>query len=82
MVVSILPLGLGFVGLFTPPEAIQASQAWLAAWLLFWSLWVRTFVDHVLHPQPRPGDGDHQRLPGPQPGPGRCAWPFCFCFRC
>jgi GPH family glycoside/pentoside/hexuronide:cation symporter len=43
MVLSILPLGLGFVGLFAPPQTVQASQALLAAWLLFWSLWVRGF---------------------------------------
>ncbi len=41
---SIVPLGLGFIGLFSPPSALVASQALLAAWLLFWSLWVRTFV--------------------------------------
>jgi GPH family glycoside/pentoside/hexuronide:cation symporter len=41
---SVLPLGLGFVGLFWPPAAIAASTALLAAWLLFWSLWVRSFI--------------------------------------
>ncbi|HCD53965.1 MAG TPA: sugar transporter, partial [Halieaceae bacterium] len=44
MALSILPLGLGFVGLFAPPQAIVDNSAWLAGWLLFWSLWVRTFV--------------------------------------
>jgi GPH family glycoside/pentoside/hexuronide:cation symporter len=44
MAYSILPLGLGFIGLFTPPDSVAASQMQLAAWLLFWSLWVRTFV--------------------------------------
>ena len=44
MALSILPLGLGFVGLFSPPQAVIANSTWLAAWLLFWSLWVRTFV--------------------------------------
>jgi GPH family glycoside/pentoside/hexuronide:cation symporter len=41
---SILPLGLGFIGLFAPPPAVAESTLLLAAWLLFWSLWVRTFV--------------------------------------
>ncbi|TXS93994.1 MFS transporter [Parahaliea maris] len=44
MALSIVPLGLGFIGLFSPPPAVVASQGVLAAWLLFWSLWVRTFV--------------------------------------
>lgn len=44
MVASLVPLGLGFIGLFSPPASLHGSQAWLAAWLLFWSLWVRTFV--------------------------------------
>lgn len=44
MVLSILPLGIGFFGLFSPPASITASTAALAGWLLFWSLWVRTFV--------------------------------------
>ncbi|GAB5413798.1 MAG: MFS transporter [Congregibacter sp.] len=44
LVASILPLGLGFVGLFSPPDAILDSTWQLGAWLLFWSLWVRTFV--------------------------------------
>ena len=41
---SVLPLGLGFIGLFTPPEGIVENPAWLAAWLLFWTLWIRTFL--------------------------------------
>lgn len=41
---SIAPLGLGFVGLFSPPAFVLESSAALGAWLLFWSLWVRTFV--------------------------------------
>ncbi|MFK8041006.1 MFS transporter [Congregibacter sp.] len=41
---SIIPLGLGFIGLFAPPSALIGSDSLLAAWLLFWSLWVRTFV--------------------------------------
>lgn len=44
MEASIFPLGLGFVGLFWPPEAILDSKILLACWLLFWSLWIRTFV--------------------------------------
>ena len=44
MALSILPLGLGFVGLFSPPQAVIDNSTLLAAWLLFWSLWVRTFV--------------------------------------
>jgi GPH family glycoside/pentoside/hexuronide:cation symporter len=44
MAASILPLGLGFIGLFAPPQSIQSSDLALGAWLLFWSLWVRTFV--------------------------------------
>lgn len=41
---SILPLGIGFLGLFWPPETVRDNDALLAGWLLFWSLWVRTFV--------------------------------------
>lgn len=44
LVGSILPLGLGFIGLFAPPDIVVASPTLLACWLLFWSLWVRTFV--------------------------------------
>lgn len=44
MLASILPMGLGFVGLFSPPQAVIANTSMLAAWLLFWSLWVRTFI--------------------------------------
>lgn len=44
MALSILPLGLGFVGLFSPPQTVIDNSSLLAAWLLFWSLWVRTFV--------------------------------------
>jgi len=44
MVVSVLPLGLGFVGLFAPPDVVISSQWLLGSWLLFWSLWVRTFI--------------------------------------
>ena len=44
MIASIIPLGVGFIGLFSPPQALHHSQTWLAVWLLFWSLWVRTFT--------------------------------------
>ncbi len=44
MSVSILPMGLGFIGLFSPPHIISDSTYLLAGWLLFWSLWVRFFV--------------------------------------
>jgi len=41
---SVLPLGLGFIGLFTPPQSAVDNSSWLAAWLLFWTLWIRTFL--------------------------------------
>jgi GPH family glycoside/pentoside/hexuronide:cation symporter len=44
MALSILPMGLGFLGLFAPPEAVVQDRTLLAAWLLFCSLWVRTFI--------------------------------------
>lgn len=44
MLLSAIPAGLGFVGLFQPPASVQESEYQLAAWLLFWSLWVRTFI--------------------------------------
>jgi GPH family glycoside/pentoside/hexuronide:cation symporter len=44
MVASAIPMGLGFIGLFAPPDSVVQSEVQLAAWLLFWSLWVRTFV--------------------------------------
>lgn len=44
MALSILPMGLGFVGLFAPPAAVIDSTPLLGGWLLFWSLWVRTFI--------------------------------------
>jgi GPH family glycoside/pentoside/hexuronide:cation symporter len=44
MLVSLLPLGAGFIGLFWPPASLAGSQWPLAGWLLFWSLWVRTWV--------------------------------------
>ena len=48
---SILPASVGFIGLFTPPDSLTGSQVGLAAWLLFWSLWVRTFVTTFSIPQ-------------------------------
>ncbi len=44
MVYSTVPIAIGFIGLFSPPAAVVASTTLLACWLLFWSLWVRTFV--------------------------------------
>jgi len=44
MLFSAIPMGLGFIGLFTPPDSIVENSTLLATWLLFWSLWVRTFV--------------------------------------
>ncbi|MEM6486375.1 MAG: MFS transporter, partial [Pseudomonadota bacterium] len=44
LVASILPLGIGYLGLFTPPASILDDTFLLAGWLLFWSLWVRTFI--------------------------------------
>jgi Na+/melibiose symporter-like transporter len=39
-----VPMGVGFVGLFIVPESVVASQSQLAIWLLFWSIWIRTFL--------------------------------------
>lgn len=44
MVYSTVPIAIGFVGLFSPPSAVAESGPLLASWLLFWSLWVRTFI--------------------------------------
>lgn len=44
MVYSTVPIAIGFVGLFSPPTEVVASTPLLACWLLFWSLWVRTFI--------------------------------------
>jgi GPH family glycoside/pentoside/hexuronide:cation symporter len=44
MVYSTLPLAVGFIGLFSPPAVVVDSGFLLACWLLFWSLWVRTFT--------------------------------------
>jgi GPH family glycoside/pentoside/hexuronide:cation symporter len=44
LVLSIVPLALGFIGLFTPPLSVVENTSWLAGWLLFWTLWIRTFL--------------------------------------
>jgi GPH family glycoside/pentoside/hexuronide:cation symporter len=44
MVAGAIPLGIGFVGLFAPPQVVVDSTLLLASWLLFWSLWIRTAV--------------------------------------
>ncbi len=44
LVLSIVPLALGFIGLFTPPLSVVENTTWLAGWLLFWTLWIRTFL--------------------------------------
>lgn len=44
MYASIVPMGLGFVGLFWPPAWVLGDSLLLSVWLLFWSLWVRTFI--------------------------------------
>ncbi|WP_279244421.1 MFS transporter [Candidatus Litorirhabdus singularis] len=44
MLAGAIPMGIGFIGLFYPPAAITEDTWLLAAWLLFWSLWIRTFL--------------------------------------
>jgi GPH family glycoside/pentoside/hexuronide:cation symporter len=44
MLLSTIPMGLGFIGLFSPPASVVENHTQLALWLLFWSVWVRTFV--------------------------------------
>lgn len=44
MVAGAIPLGIGFLGLFMPPQAVIDNSTLLAAWLLFWSLWIRTAI--------------------------------------
>ncbi len=44
LALSILPMGLGFIGLFAPPQSIVENTTWLGGWLLFWTLWIRTFL--------------------------------------
>ena len=42
MIFSTVPMGLGFIALFAPPDFVLDSQLWLAGWLLGCSLWIRT----------------------------------------
>ena len=42
MIASVLPLALGFVALFWPPDLVKGDMNYLGVWLLFWSLWIRT----------------------------------------
>jgi GPH family glycoside/pentoside/hexuronide:cation symporter len=44
MVVGAIPMGLGFLALFNPPAWALGDQWLLGGWLLFWSLWIRTFL--------------------------------------
>jgi len=44
MVAGALPLGLGYLALFSPPEWALADSTRLAAWLLACSLWIRTAI--------------------------------------
>ncbi|MEO0437866.1 MAG: MFS transporter [Pseudomonadota bacterium] len=44
LVLSVIPMGVGFIGLFSPPGAVVANSFALGSWLLFWSLWVRTSI--------------------------------------
>ena len=41
---SVVPLGLGFIGLFAPPTEVIGNTSYLTGWLLFWTLWIRTFL--------------------------------------
>ena len=44
MVAGALPLGLGYLALFSPPQWALADGTLLAAWLLACSLWIRTAI--------------------------------------
>jgi glycoside/pentoside/hexuronide:cation symporter, GPH family len=44
MLAGLLPLALGFVALFNPPQWAVQDSTWLAGWLLACSLWIRTAV--------------------------------------
>lgn len=44
MAVSTIPLALGHVALFYPPQWVQTNSTALAIWLLVCSLWIRTWV--------------------------------------
>ena len=44
MLAAIIPLGLGMLALFIPPQWVAAAQSSLGLWLLFWSIWIRVFL--------------------------------------
>ena len=44
MVAAALPLGLGYVAMFNPPDWALGDGTLLAAWLLASSLWIRTAI--------------------------------------
>ncbi|MBT4521040.1 MAG: sugar transporter [Halieaceae bacterium] len=44
MVTSTVPLALGFIALFNPPQWALDNSTILAGWLLFCSIWIRTAV--------------------------------------
>jgi len=44
MIAGALPLGLGYLALFNPPEWALADSTHLATWLLACSLWIRTAI--------------------------------------
>lgn len=44
MIAGALPLGLGYLALFSPPGWVLADSTLLAAWLLACSLWIRTAI--------------------------------------
>ncbi len=51
MLAGAIPLGIGFVGLFSPPTSVVGDELSLGLWLLFWSVWVRTAVTMFSIPQ-------------------------------
>ncbi len=50
MVAGAIPLGFGFIGLFSPPADVVENSNLLATWLLFWTLWIRTAMTAFLMP--------------------------------
>jgi len=44
MAMGTIPLALGHVALFFPPQWVQADSTWLTIWLLLCALWIRTWV--------------------------------------
>ena len=42
MIYSTVPMGLGFIALFAPPDFVLGDELWLAGWLLACSIWIRT----------------------------------------